>query len=135
MPASVPPKTDFRMSGAGDREGSAQSFTDWLEPMWLRVVTSRDHGQWYATAEDFGVVGAGESEDAALDNLGRVLCAYLHDFYSRDLPLTAALRPSSRLDPTLRTLMGTVRRLARRLVRRGLSNSHNRTVPLRFVLQ
>lgn len=129
----MPPETDLLMS-VGQRNDD--SFAEWLEPISVQILVARDHGQWYATAEDFGVVGAGESESAALRNLGRVLAAYLHDFYGRGRPFKASLRSSSAsAHPSLRGGFGAIARLVYEPVTRWLSKSHRRTVPLRSVVQ
>ena len=119
----------------GSRTTDAEGFADWLEPVTLRIVVSRDHGQWYATSDEFGLVGAGLSEDAAIKNLGRVLSAYLHDFYARGLSFDMALHASASPSPSARpSLTGAARFLRRQLASR-LSPKRRRTLPLYSVLQ
>jgi hypothetical protein len=56
-------------------------FLDWLESPFIRVAAYRQHGQWYAIAEDFDVVGIGKTELAAYRTVAEMTEAYLRTFH------------------------------------------------------
>ena len=73
-----------------------QSFGDWLGSTVINVTIRRQHGQFYAAARLFGVVGVGRSEDEAVRDLAGLLHAYLRSYYNDSRPYADAVRAEPR---------------------------------------
>jgi hypothetical protein len=68
-------------------------FKDWLLPVPIHALMGRKHGQWYALATDFQVVGVGLTEQAARNDLSGLLETYLRSIYDEGRPFDDAVRP------------------------------------------
>jgi hypothetical protein len=79
---------------------TTEGFLGWLPEWSFHALIGRKHGRWYAIAADFSVVGIGDTEQAARENVSALLRTYLRSVYLQGRPFHEAVRP-----------MGTVMRL------------------------
>jgi predicted RNase H-like HicB family nuclease len=75
------------------RETSRGGFHSWLPKLTVHALIGRRNGQWYALATEYSVVGMGETEQDARDNLSGLLEAYLRTFYEQGRAFHEARRP------------------------------------------
>jgi len=75
------------------RDVSHAGFHSWLPKLTVHTLIGRRHGQWYALATDYSVVGMGETEQGARDNLSGLLEAYLRTFYEQGRSFHEARHP------------------------------------------
>lgn len=77
---------------AGAGQADPEEFLDWLGSRVVKVYLIREHGQWYAVVEDFGLSGVGKSQNAALSDVTGLVEAYLRSYYEEGRPYHEALR-------------------------------------------
>jgi hypothetical protein len=71
-------------------------FWTWVATPFIRVASSRRHGQWYAVAEDFRIATSGATESEAYYDLARMVEAYLRSCYREGLDYWSAMRRQPR---------------------------------------
>jgi len=84
----------------------------------IRVSVTRDHGQYYACAEDFGIAGMGPTRGAALRDLAGLVDAYLRSYFAEGRSYEDALRRTTGPYPWDAIVAG-VRHALERLVGRS----------------
>jgi hypothetical protein len=110
---------------------SQNGFDAWLVSPVIRVSVSSRHGQWYASADDFGIAGVGDSEADAYRDVSGLVETYLLMCFRDGLSYGDAVRdrPASRERPWT-ALLRRVGRKAERITRVRLSSSHSRDLVL-----
>jgi hypothetical protein len=73
-----------------------REFAEWLPSLVIHVSVTRQHGQFYAVAKEFGIAGVGPTEDAACSNVARLIETYLRSYFREGRPYQDALKPAAR---------------------------------------
>jgi predicted YcjX-like family ATPase len=71
-------------------------FWEWVQQPLIRVASRREHGQWYAIAEDYGIASTGTTEAEAYRDLARMVEAYLRSCYRDGMEFWATMRRLSK---------------------------------------
>jgi hypothetical protein len=82
---------------SGNQTGSTErnTFYEWLARLSIYTTVGEQHGQWYAVATDFSVVGMGATKQDACADLTGALESYLRSIYDEQREMQSAWRPLS----------------------------------------
>lgn len=106
------------------QSAARDDFTAWLGSPIIRVSTTRQHGQWYACADAFGIAGTGSTKAAAYRKVGEMVEAYLRTYYIEGRTFDEATRARNR--PRPKPWTATARQIGQLLERIPLPWSHAR---------
>src|SRR5690349_2906208 len=109
------------------------NFRGWLESEFVRVAARRQHGQWYAVAEDFGVVAVAPTEaDSHREVLARTEL-YLRSYWQDGFTYRDAWRPVSPATRYRHIFWGFVARATQRLpINVSFAEESRALLPLTF---
>lgn len=80
-----------REPSAADCGDEMPPFSAWLESPVIHVVIRRQHDQYYATADRFGIAGVGATKAAALRDVAGLVEAYLRSYFDEGRPFVDAI--------------------------------------------
>ena len=89
------PRLQRSRSANGSIGDPPDRFAAWVDSHMVRVSLTRQHGQWYAVADDFGIAGVGRTKAAALRDAVGLVDTYLRSYFLGGRPYQEALRPSA----------------------------------------
>jgi hypothetical protein len=69
----------MRPRPSSEPELDTEAFMKWLGTQSFAVNVTKEHGQWYAEATEFGIVGMAQSQKGARENVAKLVITYLID--------------------------------------------------------
>jgi hypothetical protein len=103
-------------TASGSTHTYREALSSWVpDDLEVRVATQRRHGQWYALAVDYNIVGQGETKRTAIEQLFGLLAMYWAVHFKRGTAFEDTRRPTRRrtkLAIALGTVLSTLARRA-----------------------